>query len=724
MRGERIADCGLRIADCRLGSMVRWLLSVSLLMGLLAGKSQAESTEFTRVEDGKTSQVLKGDKSFFERLDPANPALTRMRALIRHKDYTGARDALSEHFRQRRVRPGFWPLDTRSIQNPDDLVNHVFSFYGSPKFDAGHPIRWNDTFLDDRELTYALNRHQHLSVLAAAYRQTRDPKYVRAFVEQVRDWIARNPPSEGLAWAAWRNLEVATRLGVWCDVFFQFLPAPEFSADDQLVMLQSLHEQAAWLAPQVGPGEGDWAVAIATGLATVGVIFPEFKQSGEWRTQAYAALVGNFRRQIYADGSQLALSPYHHNTTLSTFWLPFKLAIENHLPVPDVYRQMLERMCAYQTYLRRPDGRYPAFNACEPADCRPLLVVAANFFDRPDFAYILTYGQTGAAPTSASCAFRDSGVFIMRDNWTSAANYLALDAGPYGTSYQHEDKLGFELAAYGQTVLVDPGRYTLDTGEPLTRYLSGTSAHNTVTIDDSGQRRGQVAESWIPSGRSPNVWISRPDFDYFAGGYLEGYGSAPDARHLRRVFFVKNKQRPYWVISDRIEGGESHRLTARWQFIPGEIEHRGGLTCVTKLPRGNLAICPPVETARSWSARVLTGSRDPMGGWVSFAYSKIEPAPQLCYDFRTSLPATMEYVLVPFAGEAQPPQVHVMVTSATATADFTSLALDFGDGRDVVFIAHDLKKAARQIAGCQTKGCFVAVRSIKSDKPAVLIDAE
>ena len=711
-------------------------LFVSLLAGVFISRTSAAAPISARDEKKETTSPLKWDASFFERLDLENPVLTRVQVLVGRKDFAAARDALSDHLRQRRVRPGFWPLDTRSIQDPDDLVNHIFSFYGSKKFDAGHPIRWNEMFLGDRELTYALNRHQHLAVLASAYRQTRDPKYARAFVEQVRDWIAQNPSSsETLSWAAWRNLELATRIGVWCDVFFGFLQAPEFSPNDQLLMLQSLYDQTAWLAPQVRPAQGDWSVAIATGLAAVAVLFPEFKLSGQWREQAYSALVGDFQHQVYPDGSQLALSPYHHNTTLSTFWLPFKLAIENRLPVPDVYRQMLERMCAYQAYLRRPDGRYPAFNACEPADCRPLLTVAANFFNRPDFAYILTHGQSGTAPTSASCAFRDSGVFIMRDNWSAEANYLALDAGPYGASYQHEDKLGFELAAYGQTVLVDPGRYTLDSSDPLTRYLSSTFAHNTITVDDAGQRREHFSESWVPSGNSPNRWITRPEFDYFAGSYIEGYETARDIRHLRRIFFIKDKLRPYWVISDRVVGAQqiapkstqekqTHRLTARWQFIPGKIEARGMLTYVTNLARGNLAICPPAEVARAWSARVLTGSREPMGGWVSFAYGKIEPAPQLCYDVRTTLPATMEYVLAPFPAEARSPQVHVRATSETAVTDLTSLDLDFGGVHDIVLLAHDLKKTERAIAGCRTKGCFVVIRTVTGGKPAVLIDAD
>jgi len=716
-----------------LGLMARWMLPVLCGAGPLVGSiaSAAETTETAAAAIAQaatsTAATVTWSPSLFDHLDLANPALARVAALVKAGQFGAAREALCEHFRSRRVRSGFWPSDPRSAQNPDDILNHVFSFYGSPKFDAGHPIRWNDTFLNDSELTYALNRHQHLTILASAYGRTHDPRYARGFVEQLRDWIAQHPSTDNVqSWAAWRDLETATRIGVWSDVFLEFIRAPEFAADDQLLMLQSLYEQTKWLAPQVGPRQGDWSVALATGLATVGVLFPEFKESGEWRRQAYASLVGDLQEEVYPDGSQAALSPTHHNATLTSFWLPLKLAIENGVPVPAVYSKTIESMAAYEAYLRRPDGRYPAFNASEPQDCQPILVAAGAFFKRADFAYILSRGQIGAAPTSTSCAFRPSGVFILRDNWSAQGNYLALDAGPYGTSSQHEDKLGLELAAYGRTVLVDPGRYLLDVGQPLAQYLTTTQAHNTLTVDGSGQRRAQFAASWVPSGNSPNTWISRGGFDYFAGSYVEGYENTPDAKHLRRVFFVKGKQRPYWVISDRVVGTGAHQLTSRWQFAPGELERAGqsGLTFATKSAGGNLAICPPAELARSWVAKVPTGSRDPMGGWVSLTYGKVEPAPQLCYDVQTSLPASLEYVLVPFAGEAKAPAVHIpQSASRKPQADVTSLDLDFGEIHDTVFLAHDLKNVEREVGGLRTKGCFVVIRTMKGSQPAVLIDA-
>jgi len=644
-----------------------------------------------------------------DHLDLDQPLLVRVRTLVAREDFASARAALRDHFVQRPVRAGFWPEDPRSALAPDDIVQHVFSFYGSQPFDAGTPIRWNDVFLNDREITYALNRHQHLATLAAAYRATKNPRYAQAFVDQVRDWIRANPPEADQAWAAWRNLEVATRIGVWSDVFFQFAAAPAFTPDDQALMLASLRQQTAWLAPQVREAGGDWGISLATGLAAVGVLFPEFKEAAAWRGRGGNALVGALR----AEG----------NASLLSFWLPFKLAVENRVGVPEGYGATLERMCAYQAYLRRPDGKHPAFNASDPADLRPLLLAAGRFFHRPDFEYIVTNGRSGAAPTSTSCAFRESGVYVMRDGWGADANYLAIDAGPYGTAYQHEDKLGFELAARGRTVLVDPGRYSLDASDPLTDYLARAQAHNTVVVDGGSQMRARFMGSWRPAGNDPVTWISRPGFDYFAGAYANGYEGAPEVRHVRRVFFLKDKRQPYWILSDLVSGEGNRRVSSRFQFGPGAIEPAGALGYVTNAAAGsNLAVCPPENAATSLAASILTGSRDPWGGWVSFEYRQAEPAPQLVYDCRTSLPATLHCALVPLAAGARPPAVRAAPVARADPNENTSLELDFGDFRDTVFLAHDRRPADRTIAGVRTKGSFAVVRTPKAGQPGLILD--
>lgn len=697
---------------------VRLRLALSaLLVAVVAGATAAEPAS----QSGETSGPA---TALFDHLDLDNPRLVRVRMFVRNGDFAAARQALTDHFRTRRVRPGFWPPDLRSANTPDDIIAHRFSFYGSKRFDAGSPIGWDRVYLDDRELTYALNRHQHLKVLASAYEKSRDAKYVREFVDQINDWIERNPLSSQRNWAAWRDLETATRIGVWSDLFFEFVQAPEFTPADQARMLASLHEQTAWLAPQVRAGRSDWSISVATGLAAVGVLFPEFRESNAWRSRAYGELVRDMDLQFYADGSHEALSTYRHNACLSAFWLPLKFAVENRVALTGEYRRTLERMCEFQAYIRRPDGNYPPFNASDPQDAGMLILAAGRYFGRKDFAYIATGGREGTAPTSTSLLLRQSGVAVMRDGWTRTNNYMAIDAGPYGAAYQHEDKLSFELAAFGRTVLVDPGRYSLDVGEPMTEYLVQTAAHNTITIDGSGQRRSRDRESWRPEGNDPITWISQPTFDYFTGVYSQGFGAAADVKHRRRVLFVKDGRAPYWVIADRVEGAGRHLVEARFQFTPGTLTPMGDGAFRTAANRGNLSIALVESEGTSTTPTIWTGSRSPYGGWVSEAYRKIEAAPQLIYARQCALPADMVFVLVPSNAGAFAPKVRLLSENTEEESDALCLELDFSTFTDTVFVDHDLKARARTVGGCQINGCIAVVRKPAGQSAAVLFDTK
>src|SRR5712672_1763110 len=65
----------------------------------------------------------------------------------------------------------------------------------------------------DGKVTWELNRHQHLVVLAKAYRLTGDESYVREIQLQWRDWHHENPYLIGINWAS--SLEVAFRSLSW-----------------------------------------------------------------------------------------------------------------------------------------------------------------------------------------------------------------------------------------------------------------------------------------------------------------------------------------------------------------------------------------------------------------------------------------------------------------------------------------------------------------------------
>jgi hypothetical protein len=114
-------------------------------------------------------------------------------------------------------------------------------------------------------------------------------------------------------------------------------------------------------------------------------------------------------------------------------------------------------------------------------------------------------------PVQRSRLFADSGYCILRSDWTERpyadGRYLFFDCGELGFgSHGHYDLLNFEMAAFGRSLIVDPGRYTYHEHESdginWRHAFKGTAAHNTVMIDGKDQMTYQCHEPVGPQPRA------------------------------------------------------------------------------------------------------------------------------------------------------------------------------------------------------------------------------
>jgi len=213
-----------------------------------------------------------------------------------------------------------------------------------------------------------------------------------------------------------------------------------------------------------------------------------------------------------------------------------------------------------------------------PNDFRATLATGAAIFERPDYKFVSggvaedtlwLLGPAGAArldllpaaePETQSVAFHDGGYYVMRDGWSTNANYLLFDCGPHGTmncGHAHADALSFELAVNGSTLLVDPGTYTYTGSQEMRDWFRSSTAHNTVTLNDLSSSVPRGPFSWLTIARSEcSWWIAEERFDYVVGSH-DGYNwfSEP-ATHTRSILFLKNN---YWVLRDELETTGLHQ---------------------------------------------------------------------------------------------------------------------------------------------------------------------
>lgn len=539
--------------------------------------------------------------------------------------------ALFAHFRAR-TKPSFIvardnmaaalselsPTEKEAIISlADKTCDHIFDLLGSGDAHLGDSIdwhqdfktgyRWNsDTYYRDIKIPYGkadikvpweLSRFYHAAVLGQAYQLTNNEKYAREFVSQVSGWINENNPKFGVNWNC--TMDIAIRVCNWILGYAYFQDSPSLTDEFVVKFLKSLYQHGLHIRENLEYSEtfnSNHYLSNIAGMVYLGTLFPEFKESAEWRTFGIRELKNEMMKQVYPDGCDFEASTCYHRLVLELFFYSTLVAITNdgdftgtnYQAVTDKlfgreYRERLSGMFEAMLFLLKPNGAMPqigdndsgrlhVFTARHILDMRYLLCLGAIFFKEPKFKVrefwfceeaLWVFGSKGLATWQAleertlavigSHAFPDAGWFVMRNE----RDYIVISCGPNGQKgnggHAHNDKLSFELCMDGKDIFVDPGTY-LYTPEPEMRNLfRSTSYHNTVVVNGMEQNsydNGFLFMLRDESKASRVMWESGREYDHFIGEHL-GFNSN-GFHHRREVYFDKS-ERVYRIV-DKITG--------------------------------------------------------------------------------------------------------------------------------------------------------------------------
>jgi hypothetical protein len=262
----------------------------------------------------------------------------------------------------------------------------------------------------------------------------------------------------------------------------------------------------------------------------------------------------------------------------------------------------------------------------------------------------------------------------MRSGWQPDARFMIVDAGRFGSAHGHEDKLNFELFAFGQPFIVESGTYTYVFNR-WQRYFKSSFAHNIITIDGKSQLRSPDEDLWVsePPEEMPNTWVTTEGYDYLEAIYDRGWGNIKEEMffgptHTRRILFVRPD---YWIIWDTVDGNETRDLTLRYHLAAEPDVQLGDDGII----RANYADGPGIAIVQLQNndikASLVKGSEQPVQGWISSRYGSKIAAPVVEYHQKTELPSAFVTLLMPFDGQKD---THLTARLLPVSSDLTQLS--------------------------------------------------
>ena len=273
------------------------------------------------------------------------------------------------------------------LQTADELTENTFLFRLPWDMEAtnepvnfGEKIKWNYCLNEDQEFIFQLNRHRYWICLGQAYRLYSDDKYVKAFTEQLLDWIGENIEIEKTDKMLWRTLEAGLRADYWVRAMALFADSPLITEDVKEKFFSALSVHAKHLAENPKKGfsiKSNWGVMEYTGLYVLSHIL----KNSEYRETSVHFLKLALHTQIHDDGMQWEASPMYHNEVLDAYLEVLRVAkLYNDEVFLEDEKEIIKNMAYATLYHTYPNHHQILTGDSDDTDVRDLLSRAALLF--------------------------------------------------------------------------------------------------------------------------------------------------------------------------------------------------------------------------------------------------------------------------------------------------------------------------------------------------------
>jgi hypothetical protein len=505
----------------------------------------------------------------------------------------------------------------------EKILRHQFPILGI-EIETGNEIEWRRDYLHnistgtkyfrlipyldfdragDHKIIWELNRHQHLVVLAQAFRRTGRTEFLTGIVSQLESWFASNPFMRGINWTS--ALEVAFRVLSWIWVYD--LTGAAMPDAFRRRLLNGIYQHGCYLEHNLSIyfSPNTHLLGEAVALHALGVLFPAFPRSAKWKQRGAAIVREAMDRQVRDDGTHFEQSTYYHVYALDFFLL-------HELLGGELSREKLIQMAKYLEAVMGPRRILPFLGDDDGGR------LFHPYGDRDKFGRETLALASAASDPAASQLFPNAGIAVLvhRDL------QIVADFGRFGEGsggHSHSDTLCVVAFLGHEEILIDPGTYTYIAEPKLRDWFRSSAAHNTIRVDGLDQA----------TAAGPFRWHDPPECE--ALGLMEGVCRYRGITHRRKLALDNQRL----VITDSVEGSAGEHLIDQF-WHPGEATVQLSARSFQIGSRARIDIDPAFEVTVE-------------DGWRSRVLGQKTPAPYLQASRRCTLPATFT-TAVDFSG--------------------------------------------------------------------------
>lgn len=548
----------------------------------------------------------------------------------------------------------------------DKFLGFTYNFHGVPG--ENH---WDNIPGADAEYKGQSTRFGNEEKMIQSYLYYGDERYAYSVIKRIMDIIHDKGYIKNYTSNSWYDADV--RLGVygsldtayraihWTMMLKPLLNSKYMSSDVITAMMKQFWDTAHNLAFKTKtPVTDAWNVTLNMSILRIYITFPEFANmrpvldEAQQKFQAYMLESG-----VLEDGSTNQQANDYILSDVNNRWGVYPTLMERLGEAAN--QEIIDRIhkaTLFSTQLRFPNGEGiqwgDSYGTKYTGSMHPVNV---GIYKDPILEYVDSRGKSGTKPDWTSQYFALGRAAIMRSDWSENAMYMFTSAKG-GGQHTHQDDNQVLVYAFDKVFLTDSGMFTYTTTDPLRIYGTGTSAHNTVEINGTNQKKpGSPVEPGAMHG-----WITNNAFDFLSQS-TNAYESA-GFDHRRTITFIKPN---FWIVSDLMTPDDLEKVNSYkqlWHMRPDanlSADNKKNTLSSNYLKGANMTIGSADEDVKVQMA----------DGYYDYNYQNVTASKYAYFEKKAAGAVTFDTVLLPAQSgnpEITTSKIELGVPTSEATA--------------------------------------------------------